>query len=130
MQINKLNSLIKRLKSKKLSNKKKKKYMRKINMLEENEIKEVKYMNYEFIEKSKNVNTAIEIGDILICKDKDKTQIFLVIHNYGRVSVVNLSTYTNEYNSSYLSELYNTIKHTYIIKDIIKKDDALLQLKK
>ena len=130
MQINKLNSLIKRLKSKKLSNKKKKKYMQEINILERNEIKEIKYMNYEFIEKSKNVNTAIEIGDILICKDKDKTQIFLVIHNYGRVSVVNLLTYINEYNSNYLSELYNTIKHTYIIKDIIKKDDALLQLKK
>ena len=126
MNTKKLNSLTKRLDYKKLSNKKKRKYLQQINILEK---KEIKYMNYEFIEKEEE-NIKIEIGDILLCADEHDLHPLLIISDSGTVSAINLTTCASEHTGDYLEELHNIIKLSWNINEIIKKENVLLQLKR
>ena len=72
MQTNKLNSLIKRLNSKKLSNKKKKKYLNKINMMERKESNKAKEINM----KNKNLWDIEELIKQLAMDGCDKIDLF------------------------------------------------------
>jgi len=127
MNTKKLNSLIKRLDYKNLSRKKKRKYLQQINILEK---KEIKYMNYEFIEEERE-NIKIEIGDILLCTDgHDLHPLLIISDNNETVSAINLTTYINEHTGDYLEELHRFINNTWDIKEIIKKENVLLQLKR
>ena len=125
MLIKQFNSLIKRLDGKNLSKKKKKKYIQKISIIER---KEIKYMNYEFIDKEENVN--IEIGDVLLCADGHDLHPLLIIFDIGTVSAINLTTCTSEHTGDYLEELYRFIHNAYDVKEIIKKNNVMLQLKR
>ena len=124
MNTKKLNSLTKRLDYKKLSKKKKRKYIEKLNIIEK---KEIKYMNFEFIDEE---NTEIEIGDVLLCADGYALQPLLIISDNGQVSAINLNTYRNEHTGDHLKELYNFISNAWNINEIIKGENVLLQFKR
>jgi len=127
MSIKQFNSLIKRLDSKNLSNKKKRKYIEKLNIIEN---KEIRYMNYELIEELETENIKIEIGDVLLCSDEYDLHPILIIDDNGTVSAINLTTCKSEHTGDHLKELHNFINNAWDINEIIKAENVMLQLKR
>jgi hypothetical protein len=85
-------------------------------------------MNINLISTEKESKPKIKYGDVLLCADGHDVNYIMIIEVGNLPAALNLGTYIVESEADTFSELYGFISNGYDIKNIINKENVILNI--